>query len=815
MKNKLTTLLLSGLLSLGFLGVFQSNNVVETKAAKVEESFNLKGVSISKFTEAGEKSLTSSTGKVVSWTTTATAYAQKNDRGMQIGSSNNPQEKEWKISTPISSFGDNAIIRSIEVDLDANGTGSCLISVGTETSSEDDLTFDGVTTKSLNNLNVSSGNISISLSNATNALFFGGIRVFVETPLADGVTLSSLSIEDQTSNYIVGDSVSFDGKLVAHYSDETTAVVTPNEITISDDISSTTGSKTFSLSYSEGDVSLSLEVPVTITQPTTDIKISYDSKYIPINNAIALGVTFSPSDASDQSVTWSVDNEEIATIDENGNITGLQVGRVVVTITQGVLSNSMSLEVTDDTNPICDLIVEDSLGGLFIDETIDFTRFRVQGVYTDESITDYLDVTEECTFSQTSFSEASEEAEVVITYKNHLGTEISITTYFVVTERELSTELYVSPGDELGNEAKTLYSPYDTALDTTYVTIYATFVGNEGRSEDVTEKATLVTKDSDIDFTKCGTYEVSYSYTEDEITATGYYEITVTAAAISLNVNKLTKVTSLDDLNSGDRIILADVSKNTICSTSFGEYSFTFGSDDELNADYNSIVENCAVLTIDNDNEYIRFKDDSDKYLGSSNTGKGNIGFGKSNIDWTLTFDETTGKGTFANTKFDEYTLNHRASSKCFALYKGNYSLNVYKLSTVNSTDALFEAVKVADASLVCGSESNGYNGTYDMDGVKNALSGLTDEEMTVLKEVVAKQDGNIIESFLYKYDYLVSAGKIDDSLLNRGVASSSRTSLLFNNLNNDATIAIIVIVSLISVTSIGGFFFVKKQKEE
>lgn len=40
-----------------------------------------------------------------------------------------------------------------------------------------------------------------------------------------------------------------------------------------------------------------------------------------------------PVDASDQSVVWSSANEEIATVDENGNITALKSGKTVVTVT--------------------------------------------------------------------------------------------------------------------------------------------------------------------------------------------------------------------------------------------------------------------------------------------------------------------------------------------------------------------------------------------------------------------------------------------------------------------------------------------------
>ncbi len=64
----------------------------------------------------------------------------------------------------------------------------------------------------------------------------------------------------------------------------------------------------------------------------TGLKISGDSK-VKINSSIKLNLEITPSDAKDKSVTWKSSNEEIATVSENGIVTGLKPGKVVITVT--------------------------------------------------------------------------------------------------------------------------------------------------------------------------------------------------------------------------------------------------------------------------------------------------------------------------------------------------------------------------------------------------------------------------------------------------------------------------------------------------
>ena len=59
-----------------------------------------------------------------------------------------------------------------------------------------------------------------------------------------------------------------------------------------------------------------------------------------------------PENAADQNITWSVSNEKIATIDNNGNIIACAAGEVVIKATQKDTSAEITLQITEKpTNP--------------------------------------------------------------------------------------------------------------------------------------------------------------------------------------------------------------------------------------------------------------------------------------------------------------------------------------------------------------------------------------------------------------------------------------------------------------------------------
>ena len=92
-------------------------------------------------------------------------------------------------------------------------------------------------------------------------LCFDSINV-VEGGQGVSVTLSSISVSGQKTTFNVGDTFTFDGTVTASYSDGTTKVVTPTNVSNPD--MSTAGTKEVTVTYTEGDVTKTAKYNITV-----------------------------------------------------------------------------------------------------------------------------------------------------------------------------------------------------------------------------------------------------------------------------------------------------------------------------------------------------------------------------------------------------------------------------------------------------------------------------------------------------------------------------------------------------------------------
>ncbi len=73
-------------------------------------------------------------------------------------------------------------------------------------------------------------------------------------------------------------------------------------------------------------------VTVKVIVEAESVEVS-GAKHIAINGTVTFAATVSPENATDKTVTWTTDNDKIATVDKNGVLTGVAEGKVVVTAT--------------------------------------------------------------------------------------------------------------------------------------------------------------------------------------------------------------------------------------------------------------------------------------------------------------------------------------------------------------------------------------------------------------------------------------------------------------------------------------------------
>ena len=82
---------------------------------------------------------------------------------------------------------------------------------------------------------------------------------------------------------------------------------------------------------SQADPAVILQYRVLVYKPVTRIAVKASEKSVAVGQSISLTASFIPEDATLKAVTWSSANEQIATVDGNGNVTGVKKGNARIT----------------------------------------------------------------------------------------------------------------------------------------------------------------------------------------------------------------------------------------------------------------------------------------------------------------------------------------------------------------------------------------------------------------------------------------------------------------------------------------------------
>ena len=94
---------------------------------------------------------------------------------------------------------------------------------------------------------------------------------------------------------------------------------------------------------------------VLVTQPVKKVVITADAKSVAVGKTLQLGTEITPEDATIKQVAWNSRNPKVATVDENGLVTGVSRGSTVIEAktTDGTnLTAAYNLGVTQDATEI-------------------------------------------------------------------------------------------------------------------------------------------------------------------------------------------------------------------------------------------------------------------------------------------------------------------------------------------------------------------------------------------------------------------------------------------------------------------------------
>lgn len=80
--------------------------------------------------------------------------------------------------------------------------------------------------------------------------------------------------------------------------------------------------------------------------PVTGVTVDPTTVNVVVGQTVKLTATVTPSNATDQSISFTSSDETIATVDNEGTVSGVKAGAVQVTATAGGKSTTASITVT-------------------------------------------------------------------------------------------------------------------------------------------------------------------------------------------------------------------------------------------------------------------------------------------------------------------------------------------------------------------------------------------------------------------------------------------------------------------------------------
>lgn len=311
-----------------------------------------------------------------------------------------------------------------------------------------------------------------------------------------------------------------------------------------------------------------------------------------------------------------------------------------------------------------------------------------------------------------------------------------------------------------------------------------------------------------------------------------YVYVTAALESMTYTVREEESWTLASSLSVGDRIAivyengdtleqLSGVSSNIGQHTSYttaGEpsnaYLYTVGSGNVANS-----------YTFSNDDGYLAYTSSatsSSNYLHLVTNPSSDDQLNQ--VSWTIDFSDYTIQNVYNTGRSIRY--NTGSPRFCCYMNKGQAAPKIYKLSggdtPFNVTEVLFNGVH----------NNFGTGKTYEWDATCSefdenawldacvALTEITNYSSYKLNRAVANESGNEIEVFLAKYDNIVRKfGNTHDHLDRFAVGGINHGSITkvnpLNIVSNSGTeVAIIVVASMIGLSAVGGYFFLRKRKE-
>lgn len=535
---------------------------------------------------------------------------------------------------------------------------------------------------------------------------------------------------------------------------------------------------------------------------------------------------------------------DYVTLSGTTQINGVKVGTAVIRYTSSLVSTvfvDLTFEVKEDSLvSISSVALKDTTKEYQIGDTFSSADITVMGDY---HFSGSKEVTEGFTFSLDSSATSSEFSEITFTEKG------LITVYIfnsALPEWKGSISLDVTDAKITGIEVDGIEKNGDLKLNIgePFKLNVKILPENVTLSKEYTVSVTCDIEGAIVYDNEASTLtavkgvanrgDVAIVTITSVADTTKTFEFTVTVI-ITLKVNKpssITKVTSTDEIVSGDKYYIVYENSETEAYIFTGvdavnNYIVGTISNGTITSVNDQNFANGVTLTGDSISGYsiqINSGTNAGRYVSYSANNNG-LAFGDAAVIYTVSF-ENTNNVTIKNPNDAVLRFNSAKDQMRFRFFKsttytGQQSITLYHIvesitEDIIISDTLINTINdVEQNSILC--NSNGVDSIILWDEVKTKINSLSSEEKDYLIYGVADENGNIVENFLAKYDYIVSKYSEHDDFLNRNARSSASgtiNSLSAKKQNVNVSI-VLAVVTMSTLTTFLGLYLLRKKKEQ
>ena len=123
-------------------------------------------------------------------------------------------------------------------------------------------------------------------------------------------------------------------------------------------------------------------ISINVYSPVTDIVLGTQNCTVQVEGQYKINASILPDDANNKNITYASENEEIATVDQNGNITGIAEGNTNIIVSSEEGNITKKVEVT--------VIRKLEEGEILIDETLNVTGNEITGLENSNNTVDKI-----------------------------------------------------------------------------------------------------------------------------------------------------------------------------------------------------------------------------------------------------------------------------------------------------------------------------------------------------------------------------------------------------------------------------------------